>query len=234
MTLAEKHIEFKLGLDKTDSLNYPNFEPEEIDLWLNQGQDRFVKTRYVHDTKNETFEETQKRTDDLRTIVTEVTLIPSAIQTPSKPNGILFELPNGTGGGPDIYWFAINEECEIRYEDCNGSWVDERTGVYATQHDDYDKMIDDPFNKPNKGVVLRLMHGLWAELITDGTYTINQYFLRYIRQPIRLDITNFPLMSCELAMHTHQEIVNTAVSLALENIASPRFQSNMISNHMQE
>ena len=26
------HIQFKLGLDKTDSLNYPNFEPEEIDL----------------------------------------------------------------------------------------------------------------------------------------------------------------------------------------------------------
>jgi len=234
MTLAEMHIEFKLGLDKTDSLNYPNFEPEEIDLWLNNAQGRFVKTRYVHNTKGETFEETQKRTDDLRTIVTEVTLIPSAIQTPTKPNGILFDLPNGTIGGPDIYWFAINEECEIRYEDCNGSWVDERTGVYATQHDDYDKLIDDPFNKPNKGVVLRLMHGTWAELITDGTYTINQYFLRYIRKPITLDIINFPLMSCELADHTHQEIVNGAVSLALENIASPRFQSQMISNHMQE
>ena len=234
MTLAEMHIEFKLGLDKTDSLNYPNFEPEEIDLWLNNAQGRFVKTRYVHDTKGETFEETQKRTDDLRTIVTEVTLIPSVIQTPTKPNGILFDLPNGTIGGPDIYWFAINEECEIRYEDCNGSWVDERTGVYATQHDDYDKLIDDPFNKPNRGVVLRLMHGTWAELITDGTYTINQYFLRYIRKPITLDIINFPLMSCELADHTHQEIVNGAVSLALENIASPRFQSQMISNHMQE
>ena len=60
------HIEFKLGLDKTDSLNYPNFEPEEIDLWLNRAQDRFVKTRYVHNNKTETFEETQKRTDDLR------------------------------------------------------------------------------------------------------------------------------------------------------------------------
>ena len=196
MTLAEMHIEFKLGLDKTDSLNYPNFEPEEIDLWLNNAQGRFVKTRYVHNSKSETFEETQKRTDDLRTIVTEVTLLPSAATTPTKPNGILFDLPNGTMGGPDIYWFAINEECEIRYEDCNGSWVDERTGVYATQHDDYDKMIDDPFNKPNKGVVLRLMHGLWAELITDGTFTINQYFLRYIRKPVTLDLINFPLMSC--------------------------------------
>lgn len=234
MTLAEMHIEFKLGLDKTDSLNYPNFEPEEIDLWLNNAQDRFVKTRYVHNHKNETFEETQKRTDDLRTIVTEVTLPPSAIQTPTKPNGILFDLPDGTMGGPDIYWFAINEECEIRYEDCNGSWVDERTGVYAAQHDDYDKMVDDPFNKPNKDVILRLMHGRWAELITDGTFTINQYFLRYLRKPIRLDIITNPTMSCELADHTHQEIVDMAVSLALENIASPRFQSHMISEMTQE
>jgi len=227
MTLAEMHIEFKLGLDKTDSLNYPNFEPEEIDLWLNRAQDRFVKTRYVHNNKTETFEETQKRTDDLRTIVTEATIIPSAIQTPTKPNGILFDLPDGSIS-PDIYWFAINEECEIRYEDCNGSWVDERTGVYATSHNDYDKLVDDPFNKPDKGVVLRLMHGRWAELITDGSYTINQYFLRYIRQPIRLDIINSPLMSCELAEHTHIEIVSIAVGLALENIASPRFQSHMV------
>jgi len=136
-------------------------------------------------------------------------------------------LPDGSIS-PDIYWFAINEECEIRYEDCNGSWVDERTGVYATSHNDYDKLVDDPFNKPTKNVVLRLMHGRWAELITDGTFTINQYFLRYIRQPIRLDITNFPLMSCELAEHTHIEIVSIAVGLALENIASPRFQSHMV------
>ncbi|GAH17195.1 unnamed protein product, partial [marine sediment metagenome] len=85
MTLAEMHIQFKLGLDKTDSLNYPNFEPEEIDLWLDNAQGRFVKTRYVHNNKSETFEETQKRTDDLRTIVTEVTLIPSATQIPTKP-----------------------------------------------------------------------------------------------------------------------------------------------------
>ena len=233
MTLAEMHIEFKVGLDKTDSLNYPNFEPEEIDLWLNRSQDRFVKQRYSHDPKNETFELTQKRTDDLRKVVTEVTLIPSVTQTPVKPNGILFELPDGTTG-TDIYWFAINEECEIRYEDCNGSWVDERNGVYAIQHDDYNKLVDDPFNQPTKDVVLRLMHGRFAELLTDGTFTINQYFLRYIRQPIRLDILNTPGVSCELAEHTHAEICAGAVTMALENIASPRFQSHIISEMTQE
>ena len=234
MTLAEMHIEFKVGLDKTDSLNYPNFEPEEIDLWLNKSQDRFVKQRYSHDPKKETLEETQKRTDDLRTIITETTLIPSAIQTPVKPGGILFDLPNGILGGPNIYWFAINEECEIRYEDCNGSWVDERTGVYATSHEDYNKLIYDPFNGPTKDVVLRLMHGQWAELLTDGSFTINRYFLRYVREPIRLDIINMPTVTCELAIHTHQEICEGAVTLALENIASPRFQTHMIAEMTQE
>ena len=59
MTVAEMHIQFKVGLDKTDSLNYPNFEPEEIDLWLNKAQEKFIKSRYSHDVKRETFEETQ-------------------------------------------------------------------------------------------------------------------------------------------------------------------------------
>lgn len=232
MTVAEMHIEFKVGLDKTDSLNYPNFEPEEIDLWLNRAQDRFVKQRYSHDPKNETFELTQKRTDDLRRIITEVTLNPSVTQTPVKPNGILFELPDGTVGGPDIYWFAVNEECEIRYQDCNGSWIDERNGVYAIQHDDYNKLVDDPFNKPTKDVILRLMHGRFAELITDGNFTINRYFLRYVRQPDRIDLPNS--VNCELADHTHAEIVAAAVTMALENIASPRFQSHMISEVTSE
>tara|TARA_R110000824_G_scaffold298933_5_gene487092 strand:- start:2209 stop:2913 length:705 start_codon:yes stop_codon:yes gene_type:complete len=234
MTLAEMHIQFKVGLDKTDSLNYPNFEPEEIDLWLNRSQDRFVKQRYTHDPKGETFEETQKRTDDLRTIVTEITLPPSLIQIPTKPNGILFDLPNGIIGGPTIYWFAINEECDIRYADCNGSWVTERTGVYALQHNDYNKVIDDPFNKPSQGVVLRLMHGTWAELLTDGSFTIPSYYLRYLREPIRLDIINFPAVDCELADHTHEEIIAGAVTLALENIASPRFQSHIMAEMTQE
>ena len=170
----------------------------------------------------------------MRTIITEATLTPSLIQIPVKPGGILFDLPNGVIGGSAIYWFAINEECEIRYKDCNGSWVDERTGVYATSHEDYNKLISDPFNKPGRDVVLRLMHGTWAELLTDGSFTINRYFLRYVREPRRLDIINFPGITCELALHTHQEICAGAVTLALENIASPRFQSHMIAEMTQE
>tara|TARA_R110002012_G_scaffold261340_2_gene443232 strand:+ start:14279 stop:14974 length:696 start_codon:yes stop_codon:yes gene_type:complete len=231
MTVAEMHIQFKVGLDKTDSLNYPNFEPEEIDLWLNRAQNRFVKTRYSHDIKQETFEETQKRTDDLREVVVETTIFPSAVQTPVKPNGTLFDLPIGNNDLP-IYWFAINEECGIQYLNCTNGMVTERKNVKPIQHDDYNKIQTDPFNKPNKGKIVRLMHGDTVELISDGTFVIGSYILRYIKQPETISLANNN--DCELAFHTHEEIVDSAVTMALENIASPRFQSHMVESISRE
>jgi len=231
MTVAEMHIQFKVGLDKTDSLNYPNFEPEEIDLWLNRAQDKFVKTRYSHDPKRETFEETQKRTDDLREVLVETTIFPSAVQQPVKPNGVLFDLPNGNNDLP-VYWFAINEECGIHYTNCTNDLVTERKRVKPIQHDDYNKIISDPFNKPYKGKIVRLMHGDKVELISDGTFIIESYILRYIKQPEAIDLANNN--DCELASHTHTEIVDTAVTMALENIASPRYQSHMVESISRE
>jgi len=231
MTVAEMHIQFKVGLDKTDSLNYPNFEPEEIDLWLNKAQEKFIKSRYSHDIKRETFEETQKRTDDLREVVVQADLVPAATQSPTKPNGILFNLPVGDTD-VSVYWFAINEECDIQYANCNGNYVTERKRVKPIQHDDYNKIISDPFNKPNKKKVVRLMHGNQVELITDGTYVIPQYYLRYIKQPEVISLANNN--DCELALHTHSEVVTLAVGMALENTANPRFQTHMVEQVSQE
>ena len=232
MTVAEMHIQFKVGLDKTDSLNYPNFEPEEIDLWLNKAQEKFIKSRYSHDVKRETFEETQKRTDDLREVVVQVDLNPSGNQVPVKPNGVLFQLPDGTFGGIPIYWFAINEECSVKWQNCNNEYVYRRKNVKPIQHDDYNKIIGDPFNKPNKNKIVRLMHGGNAELISDGTFIIDTYHLRYIKRPEQVSLVNNN--NCELADHTHTEIVNMAVGMALENTANPRYQSQMVESISQE
>ena len=232
MTVAEMHIQFKVGLDKTDSLNYPNFEPEEIDLWLNKAQEKFIKTRYSHDVKRETFEETQKRTDDLREVVQEVSLTPAGVQDPIKPNGVLFTLPDGTFGGFPIYWFAVNEECRIKWQNCQNETVYRRKRVKPIQHDDYNKIIGDPFNKPDKNKIVRLMHGGSAELIGDGTYIITGYLLRYIKRPEQINLANND--DCELADHTHDEIVTLAVGMALENTANPRFQSHMVEAISQE
>ena len=62
MNITEMHRAFRLGLDKTQSLEYPDFLPEEIDFWLNEAIRAFVKTRYSGmNLKRESFEETQSR-----------------------------------------------------------------------------------------------------------------------------------------------------------------------------
>ena len=70
MDIEAMHTAVKLELDKTSALELPAFEPEEIDLWLNTAIRKFVKTRYGgNNARNQSFEETQKRIDDLRTLL---------------------------------------------------------------------------------------------------------------------------------------------------------------------
>jgi hypothetical protein len=227
MTAAEMHIAFKLGLDKTNSLSYPSFLPEEIDFWLNQATRKFVKTRYSGvNPKREAFEQSQKRTDDLRTLVIEETLTPTETGA-TKTNGWLVDLDNLTY----TYWFSLGEEVEIEYipttyYNPNHVKTTRLTGVICVTSDDYRSKIDDPLSEHilhyDSAKPLRLFYNDTIEFITDGNYDITEVYVRYIKQPAEIEtgVTN-----CDLAEHTHDEIVNMAVQLALENIEQPRLQS---------
>lgn len=110
MNISETHIAFDMECDKSDSLTTVHFEPEEKDYWLNLGIRTFVKTRYSGvNSKGESFEQSQKRTDDLRTLVKEVTI--SCEKGSNKPNSYIatiesLEYP---------YWFTLGEEVLIAY-----------------------------------------------------------------------------------------------------------------------
>jgi len=100
-----------------------------------------------------------------------------------------------------------------------------RVGVKPIQHDDYNKIINDPFNKPKFDQASRLMIGDKVELITGETFDITKFYMRYVRKPVPVALAT--PTHCELADHTHEEIVDIAVSIALEGIESGRYQSNL-------
>lgn len=219
MTAAQMQLSFKQGMDKFDSKNYPNLEPEEIDLVLNQAQDVFVKQRYgYNNTKKESFEETQKRTEDLKALVVTQNIIPLAnISDNINSNANFVTLPTD-------HWFTIQELTNVTFTDCGISKTED---VYTLgiQHDDYSKLIGNPFGKPTDEKVLRLMTQEGVELLHSSTSTINYYKLRYIKRPIKIDGTNIPNVDCELSEHTHQEICNIAIMIALENIETQRINT---------
>jgi len=81
MTITELHRNFKLEADKLDMIaSMPSFLPEEIDYFYNTAIERIVKTRYsglnVH---KDGFQQNQKRTDDLRTLVNNIEPIKTTI-----------------------------------------------------------------------------------------------------------------------------------------------------------
>jgi len=215
MTAAEMHRAFRFGLDKLDALNYPNFLPEEIDLLLNQAQDRYVKQRYgLNNTKREGFEEIQKRTEDLKNIVVPAIIAPLAVSPFNiNTNARFFTLPLD-------HWFIVWEKAEVSYVDCNGDTVTDLIEVRPTQHVEFDKVIKDAFKKPDETKVLRLMEDDQVELVPGTGITLTTYRLRYIKKPNRISLTS--TIPCELSDHTHQEIVDEAIKIALEGIEAKR------------
>ena len=219
MTSTEMVTEFKFRLDKVDSLNYPNFDNTEIDLLLNQATERFVKQRYgTTNTKRSSFEETQKRAEDLKNVVSNAILTPALTATDNIDVTAQFVTL------PTDHWFVVEERCTGTYLDCNGATLSKRIPVYAYQHGDINRVIDDSFLKANKKRVLRLMENGRVELIHDPLVTLVDYRLRYIRKPATIS-SIVPLVNCDLSEHTHDEIVDQAVLLALEDIESRRQQS---------
>ena len=66
------HLAIQQGVDKINSLQADMLLPEEIGIELNKSMSRFLNTKYGKNNKyREGFEESQKRIDDLRTLVKE-------------------------------------------------------------------------------------------------------------------------------------------------------------------
>lgn len=220
MDISAMHIEFKLLMDKADGAGAPSFLGPEIDLFLNAAIERFVSKRAFGNNPRRTgFEEDQKRRDDLRNLITTAAIDPETVDVAlNKPNGLFFPLPTE-------YRHSINEEATITGED-----VTDRVGVKPITHDRYNKIIDDPFNKPKKNIVYRLDHGVDKfELICSVGKTITKYYLRYLKNPaVVYNNSVGTSIDCDLAVHTHREIVRMAVVEALENIEDPRYQSGKI------
>jgi len=225
MTVAEMHTEFKFRMDKMDSLNYPNFLPEEIDLILNNAQERIVKQRYgFTNLKRQSFEETQKRIEDLKNIVVNAVLTTQPYASDNIDASARFV------NLPTDHWFTIQERCKLLCEIC-GSETNSFAEVIPINHSEFSKRIKDPFGKPDDVIVLRLMEKGRVELISSCQ--IIEYRMRYIKQPNKIDLTTN--VTSELSSHMHSEIIDEAVKIALEGIEGKRSQTfNPLINNTNE
>ena len=185
MTVLELQVAFQRQVNSID--NSISFTTDEIQYWVNEAIKTFIKTRYSGtNIKGESFEQSQKRIDDLKGLITEEIIDGSDLTTGTiKPNSYVADLTSLTDWSK--YLFTLGEEVEITYTKLGESGTTaKRQGVTEATIDTYRSKIDDPYCEYKlhyeEAKPIRLFYGSDVELITDGNYTVTKYYIRYLKK----------------------------------------------------
>tara|TARA_R110000868_G_scaffold78892_1_gene224656 strand:- start:665 stop:1378 length:714 start_codon:yes stop_codon:yes gene_type:complete len=218
-------------LDILNKDNTGTVYPEEFETLINAAQLEFIENKY------DAAELTQKRIDDLREIVILQETIANTgpnvagqeiFLLPYDPNAFVItpKNPSGTNNG---YMFMLRASFELQYVNniCGYTGTSELLKSKVMTSDRRDEITRDPFNKPKDE---RLYYQLTGDrmILFTGTQSYGvSTNIDYIRYPRTIQIVNAQV-DCELALHARKEIVDIAARKKLEQIQSPRYQTNVV------
>jgi len=216
MTIEEMHIEFKVFLDKIESLQYAEFLTEEIDLILNRSMDILVENLHKANRLNELQELFQT---DYSTLTT--------ITIPNFGEKAYQYTPTFYSGSP-IYLYPLNGRVHITRSMFPIIATPEYKTCDLIEYTNTDNYIVDGYNKGIFKNPKYLFYNDKIIVMLDYYSTLNSssphFRLAYIKKPVRM--VHSTGTDCELKDDLHRKIVDLAVNLTLEEIESPRLETN--------
>lgn len=205
--------------------------------WLNQAVMKFAKTRYSGtNAKATSFEQSQKRIDDLRTLVVKDNFTEaSGISSNSEENWYSIELPEdymfkiGTRVGILPRTDVDNPKSSCWKKNSNGDAIVRYVDPIEVTHDTIDRELENSLSERHmhycSAKPLKLVSGNNIVFYTDQYYYITEVILEYIKTPTAITLEQ-PFVNYDgLPEHTHQEIVKLAVQMYLESTADQRYTS---------
>lgn len=246
MTIYELHLGFLDRLDKINNSTTPELTIHQIDRYLNLGVERFIKQKYSgNNFKRLGYEDGRKRFLDINGVV-----VSKYLDTYKKGNFetknikcIYFELPQD-------YWWSLSEimffKKRVENDKCEIEDKEIQIPINIEKHLEFEELIKSPFHKPNEYQCFRLIKSrdLYKtkneviEVYYDKIYEPNRLFIIYIKQfeKIKYNV-NYKINSNDeldwkvkefwLPLEIHQEVIDSAVECALENLQEPRYSTFM-------
>jgi len=237
MTVAEMHYDIDFKLDKIASLAKPDLNLAEKDWLLNESIRLLVKKYYQgNNFSGAAFETTQKRIDDLSSLVVKYPEQPELLPTLISGSGV-YELPLESLLYP--YWFFIRGTIRVLKPGVTNCV--QEASMKLISHDDLNHALQDPFNNSDMSEVLFNFgrasviggndYSKTSIYLYPGVYSLGAVKLEYIKQPQRvsyggyayIDGITYVVSQCDLPEHLHSEIVDLAVQIASGIIESPEY-----------
>ena len=221
MTTREMHYDFKQKFNKIDSQKNKGLLVPEIDWLLNEAAELFVKRVATPKFDNVLgFETSQRVTEDIKTIVVGGTWTP---------------ITNNVIPLPANYQYFVR--CRVKLS--KGNCKDQVGVLYIRQHNN----LFEESTFYNGSFEWREVNGVYEsqgiQSFTDGTFTIDEAKLSYIRKMAYMHnaqdfgagsynhpsgVTLTGTVNCDLPDHTHREIVDIAVMLAASEVQTSDLQ----------
>lgn len=211
MTNQEMHIDFRAKFNKINSNKNKAFFTQEIDLFLNDQMDAFVETRSTPKSnhKGEGFEETQKRLDDIRTVLKEATTSQDIVDTyPTYSKLILYTFTRGKRVALPSTGSAIYRKLVADSSDTNTtcySEIEAPNRLFSSET--IRQALRDPFHKSHYESPISELVGNDLRVYEDG-FTVSNIHITYVYEYPKIV---YGSTDCILPAHTHREIVDMAV-----------------------
>ena len=238
MLIERYHLRVKVLVDKIDSSYYEEILPEEIDEITNDVYLRLVKRVYnKNNIYKRGFEESQKRTDDLKNLVksyyTSFTLVDyfgNGDNVYRLDIGDLFEDKELTSSVDEEYLFFIKAILSRCTNDCC-----QTSSIKVVQQDDLSTLLDDPFNNPSKSKPV-LFFERSTIYVWTGKYTMDNFLLTFLKKPKDVNIGTYgiPKQEFEVSSHLVDEIAIDTSQVIIELIESKRVQTNPQNQNLKE
>lgn len=238
MSPRNMQIEFERRLQLMD----PNLVIKEkltsdtIISFINEAIDKFYKTRYSGiNFKAQGFEQTQKRIDDLRTLIKNKKYTEGSINK-SDRNSYSVELP-------EDYVLLLGDTAGIQPSNLNECWEKDDLGAYIVKYTDtlestietLDRQLSNSLSEHKlkycQARPLKLIQDNNVILYTDGKYKVSEYEITYLAKPSKINSSNITNTEyTDLPEHTHMEIVKMAIQIYLAT--KPMQHYNAYSNEI--
>ena len=118
MLVKEIHNRIEAGFDKVSSNRYNEFKGEELDMFYNQNEIKYLKKAFQKKTTDRnipSYQDNQKRQDDLRMMVAKNKLVPLIIPQDGGIDSELVEESAGYAILPDNYLNMINSRSFVEH-----------------------------------------------------------------------------------------------------------------------
>lgn len=214
MTSAEMHTAVNIELQQIDSFINDDFQPEEVDYYLNKAQEEIVR-EYA-----KVFEANEVAKSALNSVVAEqVLLVPIGADT--FPTGDTNEkLINY----PSDFWYFLSGECGITRTANPTIGSKSYVRMIPARNQDLDKIRITPFHNPYLRYPYVLQKEDFLHIFIDGETTLVDVKINYIRELVKIvyKITNAveDNSDCELPDNLHQRVVDLAVNYMRRDMPS--------------